>query len=79
MPERWENPSLEMQHAFMAFGGGTRICIGMHLARDEMRMAIALFFRRFPRARTLTSDEDMDFKSYFLISPKTKKCMVVGS
>lgn len=63
----------------MPFGAGTRICVGLHLAKDEMRMAVTHFFRTFPRARILTSDKDMEPKSYFLNTLPQKSCVAVAS
>ena len=78
-PDRWDHPTESMQHAFMPWGGGSRVCVGLHLAKAEMRMAAALFFRRFPRARVLTSDKDMEPKAYFLIQPLKKECIALLS
>ena len=75
-PDRWLNPTPDMNQAFMPFGGGTRICIGMHLARHEMRMATAKFFQRFPNAQVLESEDDMDQLAYFVTAPKAQRCLV---
>ena len=52
----------------------------MHLARMEMRLATALFFRSFPDARVSSlegmSDKDMEEQIYFLLAPKGKRCLV---
>ncbi|KAJ5667869.1 uncharacterized protein N7477_006439, partial [Penicillium maclennaniae] len=50
-PERCESPTKEMKDISMPFGGGSRICVGIHLARMELRLGAALFFREFPNAR----------------------------
>lgn len=56
------------------------VCIGLHLARMELRLATALFFRTFPRARVSTaegmSDDDMKMLIYFLVIPKGKRCLI---
>ncbi|KIM95804.1 hypothetical protein OIDMADRAFT_45105 [Oidiodendron maius Zn] len=82
-PTRWVAPTKDMKDAFMPFGGGSRICLGMHLARMELRMAAALFFRTFPHARVSNlegmSDADMAEKIYFLLSPKGKRCLIRAS
>ena len=51
-PERWLEPTvtgkpLDFQASTMAFGRGTRICLGMNLALTEIRMALAAVFGRF--------------------------------
>lgn len=56
------------------------VCIGMHLAKMELRLATALFFRAFPRATVSTregmSDRDMEHKAGFLLAPKGKRCHI---
>ncbi|KAL4794579.1 cytochrome P450 [Aspergillus venezuelensis] len=79
-PDRWESPSKEMKDAYMPFGAGSRNCVGLHLAKMELRLATAYFFRSFPAARMSKredmSDEDMDMMLHFLLSPKGKRCLV---
>ncbi|KAJ5087693.1 hypothetical protein N7456_011309 [Penicillium angulare] len=79
-PERWENPTKDMKDASLPFGGGSRICIGIHLARIELRLATALFFSRFPNASISTKDgmceEDMIMKAFFLMAPQGHRCLV---
>ncbi|KAL4984893.1 cytochrome P450 [Aspergillus falconensis] len=79
-PSRWENPTKAMKDAFMPFGAGSRNCIGLHLAKMELRLATAYFFRSFPRARISAKEDmgdgDMEVMLYFLLSPKGKRCLV---
>ncbi|KAI2786849.1 Cytochrome monooxygenase [Penicillium oxalicum] len=79
-PERWENPSREMKEALLSFGGGSRICLGIHLAYMELRLATALFFRRFPNARISAregmSECDMEMKAFFLVTLKGHRCLI---
>ena len=46
-PERFDITREPNPH--IAFGGGTHLCLGAHLARMESRAAIGGLFRRFPR------------------------------
>ncbi|KAL4860587.1 hypothetical protein BDV12DRAFT_181357 [Aspergillus spectabilis] len=79
-PDRWEIPTKEMKDAFIPFGRGSRICLGMHLARMELRLATILFFRAFPTAKVSMKegmeDEDMKMKSFFLMAPKGHRCLI---
>jgi cytochrome P450 len=56
------------------------VCIGLHLAKMELRIATAEFFRAFPNAKVATvggfSDDDMEQVTYFLMYPKGKRCMI---
>lgn len=55
-------------------------CIGIHLARRELRLATVLFFRAFPQARISTregmGEDDMEMKSFFLMAPKGHRCLI---
>ncbi|KAI1431321.1 cytochrome P450 [Xylaria sp. CBS 124048] len=79
-PSRWENLTQAMKDAFRPFGGGSRICIGLHLARVELRLATARFFKAFPNAKVSTlegmSDKDMIPEQYFLAAPRGHRCLV---
>ncbi|KAF5694773.1 cytochrome P450 monooxygenase [Fusarium denticulatum] len=79
-PSRWEKGNKVMQDVVMPFGGGSRVCIGKHLARMELRLATARFFRAFPNAKVSTiegmSEEDMELRAYFLLSPKGGRCLI---
>ncbi|KAI2621287.1 cytochrome P450 [Hypoxylon sp. NC1633] len=79
-PSRWENPSGEAKNAFMPFGIGPRTCIGLNLARMELRLCTALFFRAFPTAKLSTkygmSENDMDAQINFLLMPKGHRCLI---
>jgi cytochrome P450 len=64
--------------AFHPFGVGARSCVGIHLARMEMRYAVAFFFRECRGARlgSKTTKESMEFENFFLIAPKGHACWI---
>lgn len=75
-PRRWENLTKEMRDAFCPFGGGARVCIGLHLARMEMRQAAFRLFRAFPAAELASPDDDMEAETYFVSSPTARRCLI---
>lgn len=79
-PDRWAAPTKAMKDSSMPFGGGSRICLGLHLARMELRLGIAHFFREFPNSKMSAlegmTDDDMEQMTYFLAPPKNKRCLI---
>lgn len=57
---------------FHPFGAGSRVCLGMHLAYMELRLATAEFFRECKNIRLAESvtTDSMEMENYFLIAPK---------
>lgn len=82
-PSRWENPTQAMKESFMPFGGGSRVCLGLHLAYIEIKLAVAHFFRAFPDATVSSaegmSDQDMEPTLFFLMSPSGHRCLIQAS
>ncbi|PLB46575.1 cytochrome P450 [Aspergillus steynii IBT 23096] len=79
-PWRWTAATKSMNRAFIPFGGGSRICLGLHLAVREIRLGAAHFFRTFPGAKVSSregmSDADMEQVCYFIMSPAGKRCLL---
>ncbi|KAI1506097.1 cytochrome P450 [Biscogniauxia marginata] len=71
-PDRWLNATPQMRACFTPFGGGVRICLGIHLAMIEIRLVIAEFFRAYPNAEVadLTKDDDMRRRNFTVNVPK---------
>jgi cytochrome P450 len=79
---RWLSPneiSPLAKAVFSPFGAGSRVCIGVHLARMELRLAAAKFFRECRGAKlgAETTDESMKPVNFFLITPRAHKCEIV--
>lgn len=70
--------SAQQKAAYMPFGGGSRVCLGIHLAYMELRLATALFFRQCRGAKLgdCMRDEMMEMDNRFLIAPKGHCCYV---
>lgn len=71
-----------MKDAWVAFGGGSRVCIGVHLAMMELRLATFLMVQKLPKGLKLAnsfSEEDVLQRGRFLVGPKGHKCMLASN
>lgn len=77
-PERWNHGD---RHAllknFFAFGSGVRMCIGMHLAVEEMKLAVANIYLQYTTnvARS-TTDEMMRVVDKYTVHPQSHFCEI---
>ncbi|KAF9873073.1 cytochrome P450 [Colletotrichum karsti] len=81
---RWLDPAglTPLQKStFNPFGAGTRVCIGLHLAKMEIRMAAALLFRKCAglRLSSTMTDDIMSLENFFIIQPIGHRCDVTLS
>lgn len=71
---------LSLAVSFLVFTNGFQVCIGKHLARMGLRLATARFFRAFPNACVSSiegmSQDDMELRAYFLLTPKGGRCLI---
>ena len=62
-PDRWDNPDefdiFRQPHGHLAFGQGNHICLGIHFARMELRVALELIIERLPNLRLDPDVEDV--------------------
>ncbi|KAJ6437475.1 hypothetical protein O9K51_10033 [Purpureocillium lavendulum] len=77
---RFQNITPDQKRAFAPFGRGARSCIGINVARMELRRGIALFFRecRGVRLAPGMTDEDMVMKINFVGYPTGGKCVIAN-
>ncbi|KAJ3540476.1 hypothetical protein NM208_g5051 [Fusarium decemcellulare] len=78
---RWLDPALltpEQKASFCPFGVGTRVCIGIHLAKMELRLGTALLLKRCPglKLAEIMNDSMMEMYNFFLAGPVGKRCDV---
>ncbi|ERT01837.1 uncharacterized protein SPSK_05184 [Sporothrix schenckii 1099-18] len=89
-PERWmvdkdADPAAEaeeearikdMANTLFHFGGGSRTCLGKHIALLEMYKLVPSFLRRFDVQ--LTTDEDWDLHNAWFVKPKKFDVKIVS-
>ncbi len=74
-PKRWErpdefDPSRPLQ-THLGFGGGPHICLGMHVARAEMTLAIGAAIERLPNLRLDPDTEPPKITGVYERGPKS--------
>ena len=77
-PDRWaeERVTKEMRDAIMAWGAGSRGCLGIHLAEMEIRFAAVAFLRECKGAKVLSTEAEMEYWDFFMVSAKGGKCEI---
>lgn len=78
IPERWLDPSEEMNGALTAFSVGKRAYIGVNLAWEELYLAINAFMRAGVETRLGKEMKagDMEIEDRFAAIPRGKKLML---
>jgi cytochrome P450 len=70
---RWVDPDrfdiFRPAKPHISFGYGTHVCLGMHLARLEMRVALNLLFDRLPNLRLDPEGDDPHIRGGAFRSP----------
>jgi cytochrome P450 len=70
---RWSDPDrfdvFREPRPHIGFGQGTHVCLGMHLARLEMRVALNLLFDRLPNLRLDPEGDDPHIRGQVFRSP----------
>ncbi|XP_014788122.1 cytochrome P450 3A8 [Octopus bimaculoides] len=72
IPERFSPECKEKIHpyAYIPFGAGPRICLGMKLARLESKLAIARLVKKYEFIKSFKTDEHLNFVSHFFLAAK---------
>ncbi|CDK29325.1 unnamed protein product [Kuraishia capsulata CBS 1993] len=81
-PDRWftdESKLREMNRRMMPFGAGSRSCIGMHIAQEEIRLIIASSFLRYRVKMDPAFDyvKNMEMADRYTSHPMGDKCFMV--
>lgn len=74
-PYRWINASEEelrlMNRSFMAFGAGVRMCLGLHLATEEIKLLVTSMYWRWKTSVDKDySDDNMYVVDKYTVHPK---------
>ena len=68
-PSRWNDPDrfdiMRPVKGHVAFGQGNHICLGIHFARMELRVALELIIERLPRLRLDPDAQDVHIAGLF--------------
>ncbi|WP_243793744.1 cytochrome P450 [Saccharopolyspora gloriosae] len=64
-PDTFDITRKQINH--LGFGHGVHHCVGAPLARMEMCTAFPALLRRFPNLRTVTPDDEIEFRSYHFV------------
>jgi cytochrome P450 len=66
-PERWLGPDAsQLEKRLVAFSHGSRSCIGMNLAYEELYLNFSYVFRKFDMKPYKTTKASMDWKDNFV-------------
>ncbi|KAI4869785.1 cytochrome P450 [Hypoxylon rubiginosum] len=77
-PNRWFHATPEMRKSLSPWGFGSRICMGMHLAYVEFRLALAVLFGNFEVSFPASFDHnDMRMRNFWFVFPQGGKLDVV--
>ncbi|KAK9469063.1 cytochrome P450 [Lipomyces arxii] len=78
-PERWINSPQDRLHimnrSFFAFGSGIRMCLGMNLAMEDMKLVIAYIFSHFTvRVDDERTTDQMRMVDRYTTRPESNTC-----
>lgn len=79
LPENRLAFSEQQKMAFNPFGQGSRQCLGIHLGKLEMRLAVAHFFRELrgvKLAKSATAESMAVVDSFVAGVPRDRRCEV---
>lgn len=77
-PERWaRGDRLALLKNFFAFGSGVRMCIGMNLALEEIKLSVANIYLKYTTSvACTTTDEMMRVVDKYTVHPQNHFCEI---
>ncbi|PAV58774.1 hypothetical protein WR25_10837 isoform A [Diploscapter pachys] len=76
VPERWLNKIPHPQGAYLPFGAGPRMCIGMRLAYIEEKVALCHILRKYDIAEGPNTGEELNLRGTALVHPTHVKVIL---
>jgi cytochrome P450 len=80
-PTRWietDGGTDEMKELMLAFGKGTRGCLGKTMSLMEMKIATAALIKKYAvRLASEKTVDDMEMTDHFTLIPKGQRCLLV--
>ncbi|CAG9981744.1 unnamed protein product [Clonostachys byssicola] len=78
---RWlypESLTPKQKSCFCSFGAGTRVCIGIHLAKMELRLGTAVLLKRCQTLKLAdrTTEDSIKMWNFILAGPIARRCEV---
>ncbi|XP_046575570.1 cytochrome P450 3A17-like [Haliotis rubra] len=70
-PDRWSENTVRHPMAYIPFGAGPRVCVGMRLAVFELKVAIIKVLRAVKFSTTKKTQEKIVFADSSFLMPKT--------